>query len=445
MALMKKMDNGYNRYPPWIQAWGVPARSWAADPGPGLISAASDNDPSGIVTYSLAGAQFGYEMLWACILSYPSMVAFQLVAARIAASTGKGLTANMREHYSPWLFYLAVARFVVANTFNIAADVVAMGVAAQFLWHGSVALFTAVFGMVSMALQWFVPYARYAQVLKWLTATLFAYVGVTVVLDLPWRAVAFQAFVPHITWTVDYFTMLLAVLGTTISPYLLYSQAEQQVEELRVDGGKHDGGHGDSLERHLTRVRKDTLIRTALSNSVGIFIICAAAATLHSMQLDLHDADGTARIIEPLAHAYAGPVLGLAFIGTALLALPPLAGSAAHAAANALERGRGEERNRVIALALMIIMALGIAIGAALSLMRFEPIHVLYWAAVLNGSTATPVMVLLVLLSTKRSAVGDLSAHWTLRGLCWLATLCMAVAFCARFACEWIPEFMKRV
>jgi Mn2+/Fe2+ NRAMP family transporter len=356
----------------------TPARSWAADPGPGLISAASDNDPSGIVTYSLAGAQFGYEMLWACILSYPSMVAFQLVAARIAASTGKGLTANMREHYSPWLFYLAVSRFVVANTFNIAADVVAMGVAAQLLWHGSVAVFTAVFGIVSMALQWFVPYARYAQVLKWLTATLFAYVGVTVVLDLPWRAVAFQASVPHITWTVDYFTMLLAVLGTTISPYLLYSQAEQQVEEQREDGGKRDGGHGDSLECHLTRLRKDTLIRTALSNSVGIFIICAAAATLHSMQLGLHDADGTARTIEPLAHAFAGPVLGLAFIGTALLALPPLAGSAAHATASAIERGRGEERNRVNALALMSIMALGIAIGVALSLMRFEPIRVLY-------------------------------------------------------------------
>ncbi|MGA3251015.1 MAG: divalent metal cation transporter [Paraburkholderia sp.] len=419
----------------------TPARSWAADLGPGLVSAASDNDPSGIVTYSLAGAQFDYEMLWACILSYPSMVAFQLVAARIAASTGKGLTANMREHYSPLLFYLAVARFLIANTFNIAADVVAMGVAAQFLWHGSIAVFTAVFGMVSMALQWFVPYARYAQVLKWLTATLFAYVGVTVVLHLPWRTVALQALVPHITWTVDYFTMLLAVLGTTISPYLLYSQAEQQVEKLRADGGPRpgaDGGHGERLERRLAKVRKDTLIRTALSNSVGIFIICAAAATFHSMQLGLRDADDTARVIEPLAHAFAGPVLGLAFIGTALLALPPLAGSAAHAAASALERGRGENRNRVIALALMVLMALGVAIGVALSLMRFEPVRVLYWAAVLNGSTATPVMALLVLLSTKRSAVGSLSAHWTLRGLCWLATLCMGAAFCARFSCEWL-------
>ncbi|MGF6721191.1 NRAMP (natural resistance-associated macrophage protein)-like metal ion transporter [Paraburkholderia sp. GAS41] len=416
----------------------TPARSWAADMGPGLVSAASDNDPSGIVTYSLAGAQFGYEMLWACVLSYPSMVAFQLVATRVAVSTGKGLTANMREHYSPALFYLAVARFLIANTFNIAADVVAMGVAAQFLWHGSVIVFAAVFGLVSMTLQWCVPYARYAQVLKWLTASLFAYVGVTLVRYLPWREVAFQAFIPHIDWSADYFTMLLAVLGTTISPYLLYSQAEQQVELLRTDHDKRHEDRAAALERRLTRARRETLIRTALSNSVGIFILCAAAATLHSMRAGLHDVDHAARIIEPLTHAFAGPVLGLAFIGTALLALPPLAGSAAHAAASALERGRGEERDRVIARALLVVMAVGVALGVVLSLLRFEPGRLLYWAAVLNGSTATPVMVLLVLLSTKRSAVGDLSAHWILRALCWIAVLGMSAAFCARFACEWL-------
>jgi Mn2+/Fe2+ NRAMP family transporter len=170
---------------------------------------------------------------------------------------------------------------------------------------------------------------------------------------------------------------------------------------------------------------------------VGIFIMCAAAATLYSMRLGLHVVGDTARVIEPLTHAFAGPVLGLAFIGTALLALPPLAGSAAHASASAFEQ-RGDTRNQVIALALIVVMALGVAIGVSLSLMRIEPVRVLYWAAVLNGSTATPVMVLLVLLSTKRSAVGDLSAHWTLRGLCWLATLCMGAALVARFACEWL-------
>jgi Mn2+/Fe2+ NRAMP family transporter len=217
------------------------------------------------------------------------------------------------------------------------------------------------------------------------------------------------------------------------------------VEEVRDNGPERQNGKGDALERHLARVRKDTLIRTALSNSVGIFILCAAAATLHSMQRGLRDANDAARVIEPLAHGFAGPVLALAFIGTAMLALPLLAGSAAHAAASALERGRGKERNHVIALALAVVMMLGVALAVSLSLMRFEPVRVLWWAAVLNGSTATPVMILLVLLSTKHSAVGDLSAHWTLRALCWLATLCMGAALCAQFAYEWFPEFMKRV
>ncbi|RFU49787.1 divalent metal cation transporter [Paraburkholderia sp. DHOC27] len=406
--------------------------------GPGLVSAATDNDPSGIVTYSLAGAQFGYSMLWTCVLMYPSMVAFQLVATRIAVLTGKGLTANMREHYSPLLFYLAVGRFLVANTFNIAADVVAMGVAAQFLWHGSVAVFTALAGIGSLLLQWFVPYARYAQALKWLTATLFAYVGVIVVLHVAWRPVVFAALVPHITWSANYFTMLLAVFGTTISPYLLYSQAQQQVETLREDGQLNGTHRTELCVQHLRKVRRDTLLRTALSNSVGIFIMCAAAATLYATQRPLHDAYDTARVIAPLAHGFAGPVLGLAFIGTALLALPPLAGSAAHAAASAWEKGRDDERVQLIARALLVIMAIGVATGVLLCALRFEPMRVLYWAAVLNGSTATPVMVLLVLLSTRRSAVGDLSAHWTLRALCWLATLVMGAALVARFACAWL-------
>lgn len=408
----------------------IPARSWAADLGPGLVSAATDNDPSGIVTYSLAGAQFGYDMVWTCILSYPSMVAFQLVAARIAALTGKGLTANMHNHYSRVVFYFAVARFLIANTFNVAADVLAMGVGMQLLLHdGPVALFAALAGLSSLTLQWFIPYARYARVLKWLALTLFAYVGVAVMLHLPWRSIALRSFVPHFTWSTDYFTMLLAVLGTTISPYLLYSQAEQQAHEAQGEGRS-------AREKQIKRVRWQTCLRTALSNAFGFFIMCAAAATLHATQRGLNDPYDAAHVIEPLAHGFAAPLLGLAFLGTALLALPPLAGSAAQAAASAFEPRSGDERSRVIASALVAVMALGVAGGVALALVGIEPVRALYWGAVLNGSTAMPVMVLLVLLSTKRSAVGDLAAHWTLRALCWFATVCMSMALVARFACE---------
>ncbi len=415
----------------------LPAHSWAMHVGPGLISTATDNDPSGVVTYSLAGAQFGYDMLWMCALSYPSMVAFQLVAARIAAQTGKGLTVNMREHYSRLLFYLAVARFLIANVFNIAADVVAMGVGAQLLWRGSVPLFAAAFGILSIALQWFVPYARYARILKWLAACLFANVGVTLISHTSWQTLALHAVVPQITWSVDYFTMLLAVLGTTISPYLLFSQAEQQIEGHRPQA---PGADRATSNRHLKKMRSDTLIRTMLSNAVGLFIMAAAASTLHASGHSLADVYDAASVLRPLAGEYASHVLGVAFIGTALLALPPLAGSAANAAVSARDRRAGKQRNRPVARALLVVMALGVSIGVAPTLVHVEPVRALYWSAVLNGSTATPVMVMLVLLSMKRSAVGDLSTHWTLRALCWLATLFAGAALVAEFACKWLFE-----
>jgi Mn2+/Fe2+ NRAMP family transporter len=419
----------------------LPAHSWAVRVGPGLVSTATDNDPSGVVTYSLAGAQFGYDMLWTCVLSYPSMVAFQLVAARIAAQTGKGLTVNMREHYSRLLFYLAVMRFLIANIFNIAADVVAMGIGARLLWNGSIPLFAAMFGILSLALQWFVPYACYARILKWLAACLFAYVAVVVICHTPWQMLALRAVVPRVTWSVDYFTMLLAVLGTTISPYLLFSQAEQQIEEKRPESeSQSNAGHTgrDTRRSHLKSVRRATLIRTVLSNGVGLFIMAAAAVTLHSTGHGLNNSYDAAGILRPVAGGYAPHVLGIAFIGTALLALPPLAGSAANAAVSTRYRRAGKQRNQPVAKALLIVMALGVSIGVALTLLHVEPIRLLYWSAVLNGSTVMPVMVMLVLLSMKRAAVGDLSTHWTLRALCWLATLFAGAALAARFVCEWL-------
>jgi Mn2+/Fe2+ NRAMP family transporter len=414
----------------------VPAHSWAADMGPGLASVGADNDPSGIVTYSLAGAQFGYELLWALVLSYPSIVALQLISARIAVATGKGLTVNMREHYARPLFFLAVARFVVANTFNIAADIVAMGVAAQLLWHGSAALFTALGGILSLALQWFVPYRKYARVIKWLVAVLFAYVGVTLALHVPWDTIVIRSLVPRITWSEDYFTVLLAVLGTTVSPYLLYAQAEQQVEELQPSSAKPAADtdvRDDARESRMRNRRTDTLLRVAMSNALGLFIIAAAAATLHG----LADPRDPAKVLAPIAGGLAPQMLALAMFGTALLALPPLAGSAAHAAASAFAWRRGGHRDRRIALTLVVLMVLGGLVGISLSVVRINPIRILYWSAVLNGMTAAPVMALLVLLCAKRSAVGDLSTHWLLRAFSWMGIACMGAAVAARYACKW--------
>lgn len=415
------------------------AHSWAADIGPGLVSTAADNDPSGIATYSLAGATFGYDMLWVCVLSYPSIVALQLVSARIALLTGKGLTTNMREHYARVWFYLAVGRFLIANTFNIAADVVAMGVGAQLLWRGSIPWWATGLLAVSVALQWFIPYVKYARLLRWFALSLFAYVGVDIALHLPWAIIATKSLVPHVSWSEHYLEMLLALLGTTVSPYLLYSQAEQQIETHASSEPNRDSRTDRAEHQPRSRnIRYDTLIRTALSNAVALCIMIAAAATLHAHGEPAADPASLASVLEPLAGALAPHLLGLALLSTALLALPPLAGSAAHAAASTFNWRKGRQRDRRTAFALVAVMVLGGALGVVLAAMGVEPVRVLYWSAVVNGTTAMPVMVLLVLLSTKHSSVGDLSSHWTLRVLSWLATAGMGAAVVARYACGWL-------
>jgi Mn2+/Fe2+ NRAMP family transporter len=406
--------------------------------GPGIITTAADNDPAGIVTYSLAGAHFGYDMLWTCVLSYPSIVALQLVSARIAVLTGNGLTTNMRKHYSRLWFFLAVGRFLIANTFNIAADVIAMGLGARLLWGGSTPDFAIGFLMLSIALQWFVPYARYALMLKWLALSLFAYVGVDTALHLPWASLAAKFFVPHIVWSGRYLEMLLAVLGTTISPYLLYSQAEQQIEAQRPqDARSNDIKFREARRSRLRNNRRETMIRTALSNAVALSIMIAAAATLHANGPVPDSAGSLASVLTPIAGRFDRPLLGLALISSALLALPPLAGSAAHAVASAVGWPIDEPHNRCIALTLIAILASGGALGVILATIGLDPIRLLYWSAVVNGTTATPVMVLLVLLSTRHSSVGDLSAHRSLRALSWLATVGMGIAVVARYAFSW--------
>ncbi|WP_244817357.1 NRAMP family divalent metal transporter [Caballeronia sp. Lep1P3] len=416
-----------------------PARSWAADVGPGLASIASDNDPGGIATYTLAGAWYGFDLLWVCVLTYPSTVALQLIAARVAAITGRGLTANMRSHYSSLFYYFAVGRFLIANTCNIAVDVLAIGVALRAFFGGSLMWWALMGGGVSIALQWFVPYARYAQVLKWATLAMFAYVGVIMVVAIPWQTVAMRAFVPHVVWSEEYVTMLIAVLGTTVSPYLMFAQAEQEVQEKNAAGGRDTASHAQPFDRHMRRIRRDTLLRTALSNAGALCMMIAAAATLHLMQATpTGETVQMARVLEPIAHGYAGRLLGVALIGSALLALPPLAGSAAQALASSFDWPRGERRDRRIAWLLLAVMVAGIVGAVVLAMRHVEPVKALYWSAVVNGMTVTPVLALLVLLSSKREVVGDLVAHWTLRALSWLATLATAATIVAHFVLEFV-------
>jgi Mn2+/Fe2+ NRAMP family transporter len=415
-----------------------PAHAWAADIGPGLATVATDNDPGGIVTYTLAGAQYGFDMLWVCTLSYPSMVALQLIASRVALVTGKGLTENMREHYSRWLFLLAVARFLGANTVNMAADMLAMGESARLMFRGPVGPFIVLFAALSLALQWWLPYARYASVLKWLALSLFGYVAVLCVVDVPWQTVGWRAWVPHVAWSKAYLAMLLAVLGTTVSPYLLFSQAEQEVEDRAHEGANSPVRATPSAEasRRWRKIRRDTLIRTLLSNACGCAILCAAAATLHMTRLPATDVHAAASVLMPVAQGYAAPLLGLALLGTALLALPPLAGSAAHAAASSFGWPQGEQRDRRIAGLLVALMLIATVIAVLFDAFGVDPLKACYWSALTNGMTVTPVLILLVLLSAHRKAVGDMKVHWLTRALCWLATLATGAALIAHSVLE---------
>ena len=412
------------------------AHGWAADPGPGLTSLGSDNDPSGIATYSLAGAWYGYDMLWTCVLSYPSMVALQLVSARVAAVTGQGLTANMRTHYAPVFFYFAVARFVIANTLNIAVDVVAMAAAVQSFIHAPLALLALICGCASIALQCFIPFARYARVVKWLVLPMFAYGGVMLIVDVPWHTVALRSLVPRFVWKEDFVTMLMALLGTTMSPYLLFSQAEQEVQQERQQGEQPATLGDRRSSEQLRRLRTQTLKRTALSSAAALCVMIAAAATLHGAHAQPGEPAEISRALQPLAGGYAGRLLGLALIGSALLALPSLAGSAAQAVASSFDWPRDQQRDRRISVLLIAVAALGTLLGLALCLSHVDPVTALYWSAVVNGMTMTPVLVLLVLLSAKREAVGEMVAHWSLRALCWIATLITGVVVVAHFVLE---------
>jgi Mn2+/Fe2+ NRAMP family transporter len=412
------------------------ARSWAVDLGPGLASLGCDNDPSGIATYSLAGAWYGYDMLWTCVLSYPSMVALQLVSARVAAVTGHGLTANMRAHYAPVFFYFAVARFVIANTLNIAVDVLAMATAVQRFVHAPLAVLALACGCISLALQWFIPYARYAQVFKWLMLPMFAYVGVVLIVDVPWHTVALRSLVPHVEWKEDFVTMLMAELGTTMSPYLLFSQAEQEAQQEHQQREQHTASRDRRSSEELRRLRTQTLKRTALSSVAALCVMIAAAATLHGAHMRPGEPVELAQALEPLMDGYAGPMLGLVLIGSAVLALPALAGSAAQAVASSFDWPHGKRRDRRISLLLVTLAGLGTLLGGALGLSQVDPVKALYWSAIVNGMTITPVLVLLVLLSAKREAVGEIVSHWSLRALCWLATLATGVVVAAHFVLE---------
>ena len=409
-------------------------RSWMRRLGPGLITGAADDDPSGIATYSQAGAQFGFGLLWTMLLTYPLMVAIQLVSARMGRVTGTGLATNLRRHYPPTVLYLAVLVLFVANTINIAADIAAMGAAAKLVLGGPVQLYVVLLGVFSLLLQVFVPYERYARYLKWLTLTLFVYVAIIFVIPVDWKAVALSIVKPPITFSAPYLTTVVAVLGTTISPYLFFWQASQEVEEIRSSPEQRPLLRAPlQAAAQLKRINLDTWVGMGLSNGIAFFIILTAAATLHAHHITVNTTADAASALKPIAGNFAFALFSLGIIGTGLLALPVLAGSAAYAAAGTMKWRNSLALQVNLAKQFYAVIAVSILGGVALTFTHFDPIKALYWSAVVNGVAAVPVMALVMLMSGNRRIMGEFAVGGLLRFVGWIATAVMGVAAIGMF------------
>ncbi len=373
--------------------------------GPGVVTGAADDDPSGIATYTQAGAQFGTGLLWTVFLSLPFMIAIQLVSARIGRVTGKGVSANLREH-TPRPFLMAmVLLLVVANTINIAADIAAMGEALQLVVGGGAHFHAVVFGVLTVLLQVFVPYRKLAPILKWLTLFLFAYVIAVFLVDVPWTQVLHDLVIPKLQWTSGYWMMIVALLGTTISPYLFFWQASQEVEELRLKGKGR--GTDAQVRSDLKRVKRDTYVGMFFSNAVAFFIMVLGGVVLYGAGIhDVTTAAQAAQALRPLAGDFAFLLFAGGIIATGMLAVPVLASSAAYAVAEAFDWTEGLERQWFEAKRFYAIIAIATIVGTGLDFTPIDPMKALYWSAVINGVVAVPIMVGLMLLASKKEVMG---------------------------------------
>ena len=404
--------------------------------GPGLITGASDDDPSGIATYSQAGAQFGYALGWVMLFSWPLMCAIQEISARIGRVTGRGIAGNLKRHYAPSLLYGIVALLTIANTINLGADLGAMAAALRLLIGGHQLFYVAVFGLLSILVEVFARYSRYVSILKWLTLSLFAYVGVAFMVELPWGTVGFSLVVPDVQWNAGYLTLLVAILGTTISPYLFFWQAEEEVEETKERvGAKPLTRAPAQAAGELWRIRLDTIIGMGLSNFVALFIILTTAATLHANGItDIQTSSQAAQALRPIAGDFAFFVFALGIIGTGFLALPVLAGSSAYAIGEAFGWHVGLTRKPRRAKAFYVTIAVSVAVGGALNFSPLDPIKALFWSAVINGVVAVPVMFTMMLLSSNTAAMGNFVLPPVLKSIGWIATVVMVGAAVGMFA-----------
>lgn len=398
--------------------------------GPGLITGASDDDPSGIGTYSQAGAQLGFGISWTMLLTYPLMVAIQEISGRIGRVTGHGIAGNVCRNFpAPFIWSLVILLFI-ANTINVAADLGAMADATKLLLGGWSPVYVVLFAVVSVLAQIFLSYERYVGILKWLTLVLFAYVIALAIVKIPWGEALRGLLIPKIQWNGAFLTTLIAILGTTISPYLFIWQSSQEAEDQRVHPDKKPlKEEAASAPKEFKRIRLDTMVGMAFSNIIAISIMLVTAATLHKAGVtDIQSSAQAAEALKPVAGAFAELIFALGIIGTGLLAVPVLAGSTAYAIGEGRKWPVGLARKPKQAIAFYSVLAISVALAVVLNFLPIDPIKALYWSAVINGILAAPVMGLLMVLVRKKEVMGELVVGGWLYVLGWIAT--GAMAFC---------------
>lgn len=407
--------------------------SWLKKLGPGLITGAADDDPSGIATYSQAGAQFGFNTLWTVLLTYPLMVGIQIISARIGAFSGHGLATNIGRHFPKWLLYSIVLLLLVANIINIAADLVAMGDAVALIVGGPHQIYALILGVASMILQIWVPYQRYVNVLKWLTLSLFAYVGTVFALQIDWPEVWRRTFYPHMLMSQDYVTMIVAIFGTTISPYLFFWQASQEVEEQRRTPQE------DALKRRpedvaagLSRMKFDTCVGMGVSNAVAFFIMLTTAVTLsqHGVH-NIASSTQAASALKPVAGQLAFALFSLGIIGSGLLAIPVLSGSAAYAMAGAFNWSNSLEDKPTKSKQFYSVIGVATILGVILTFCSVNTIDALFWSAVINGVIAVPVMIIMMIMAVNPRIMGHYVIGKKMHLLGWCATVAMLLVVLA--------------
>jgi NRAMP (natural resistance-associated macrophage protein)-like metal ion transporter len=397
--------------------------------GPGLITGAADDDPSGIGTHSQVGAEFGYGLAWTFVLSFPLMVAIQQIAAEIGRVTGAGIARNLRRHYPRPILWLMVSLLLIANIVNLGADLSAMGAALQLLIGGNAALYTLIFGIVCVVLEVWLSYPTYASILKWTTLSLFTYVAVVAVANVPWARALRALVVPELQFNAAYATAFVAILGTTISPYLFFWQAGQEIEEQHRHHAKPLCLTASTAGPELRRIRLDTLVGMAFSTLISLAIVFATAATLHASGVrDITTSSQAAEALRPIAGQFAFVMFAAGIIGTGLLAVPVLAGSAAYAVTEMAGMAGSLDAKPLSAKLFYGTIAVTTLAGASLNGVGLDPARALYWAAVVNGILAGPLMVVMMLIVGNPRAMGRLTISRRQSFFGWAATAVMIAA-----------------